>query len=146
MLFLQPGTSHLIRSQGTYVDESEVRALVEHVSRHARPVYEQELVKIQSGAVDLAGGERDDLFNQAVELVLASQRGSVSLLQRRLSVGYSRASRIVDQMAEAGILGDYNGSQARECMMTLEDWQALKERIQADQSGDSALDGTPTSV
>jgi len=141
MLFLQPGTSHLIRAQGTYVDESEVRALVDHVCQQAgQPVYEAELVKLQSGASGASSGERDELFDQAVEIVLATQRGSVSLLQRRLAVGYSRASRIVDQMAEAGILGDYKGSQARECMMTLEDWQVLKESIAADQSDETALD------
>jgi DNA segregation ATPase FtsK/SpoIIIE, S-DNA-T family len=61
-------------------------------------------------------------------------------------VGYSRASRIIDQMADAGILGDYKGSQARECIMTLEDWQATKASIAADQSGASAANGEPTSV
>ena len=75
------------------------------------------------------------LFGQAVEISLASKRGSVSLLQRRLQIGYSRASRIVDQMADAGILGDYKGSQARECLMTLEDWETFKASVQADQTG-----------
>ena len=92
------------------------------------------------------GGEKDELFDKAVEIVLATQRGSVSLLQRRLAVGYSRASRIIDQMADAGLLGDYKGSQARECTITLEDWQAMKESIAADQSGQSALNGEPTSA
>ena len=146
MLFLQPGTSHLARAQGTFVDDSEVRSLCEHVRSAGSPEYDPDLVRMQSGAASLSDGERDDLFTKAVEIVLASQRGSVSLLQRRLQVGYSRASRIVDQMAEAGILGDYKGSQARECMMTLDDWQALQTSIQADQSGEAALDGTPTSA
>jgi DNA segregation ATPase FtsK/SpoIIIE, S-DNA-T family len=147
MLFLQPGTSNLSRAQGTYVDEKEIRAIVECVRNMAEPEYCQELMKLQSGAdPEAAEGERDGLFDQAVEIVLASQRGSVSLLQRRLQVGYSRASRIVDQMAEAGILGDYKGSQARECLLTLEDWQTMKANIHADQSGASAADGEPTSV
>ncbi len=138
MLFLQPGTSHLIRSQGTYVDEAEIRALVSHVRAAAEPVYCQELVKLQSAGGEGSSGERDELFDQAVEIVLATERGSVSLLQRRLQVGYSRASRIVDQMAEAGILGDYKGSQARECLLTLEDWQALKASQQAASSSQPA--------
>ena len=146
MLFLQPGTSHLSRAQGTFVDDSEVRAVVDYVKSNGKPAYNAELVRLQSTTAGMGGGERDDLFNQAVEIVLASQRGSVSLLQRRLQVGYSRASRIVDQMAEAGILGDYKGSQARECMMTLDDWQTLQTSITADQSGAAALDGTPTSA
>ncbi len=146
MLFLQPGTSQLIRAQGTLVDESELRALVAHC-KQAAPVYCAELVRLQScGGQEGGSGERDEMFDQAVEIILASQRGSVSLLQRRLQVGYSRASRIVDQMAQAGILGNYKGSQARECMMTLEQWQQFKANIQADHSGANAADGAPTSV
>ena len=91
-------------------------------------------------------GERDDLFDRAVEIVLQTKRGSVSLLQRRLSVGYTRASRIIDQMAEAGLLGEYKGSQAREVTITLDDWHAMQESITADQSGESAADGTPTTA
>ncbi|MCD4699367.1 MAG: DNA translocase FtsK 4TM domain-containing protein [Phycisphaerae bacterium] len=146
MLFLQPGTSNLVRAQGTYVDEAEIRALVHHVRGNREPEYLGELVKIQTTSVDSDNGHRDEMFNEADEIILSSQRGSVSLLQRRLQVGYSRASRIVDQMAQAGILGDYKGSQARECMMTLEDWYALQHSIQADRSGSSAADGTPMSV
>ncbi len=146
MLFLQPGTSNLVRAQGTYVDEAEIRALVHHVRSNGQPEYLDELVKIQTTSVDSDDGQRDEMFNEAVEIILSSQRGSVSLLQRRLQVGYSRASRIVDQMAQAGILGDYKGSQARECMMSLEDWYALQHSTQTDPSGASAADGTFTSV
>jgi S-DNA-T family DNA segregation ATPase FtsK/SpoIIIE len=147
MLFLQPGTSHLSRGQGTYVDENEIRALVTHVRSLGEPEYCDELVAVQSASLDEEGeGGRDELFDQAVEIILACQRGSVSLLQRRLQVCYSRASRIVDQMAEAGILGDFKGSQAREVMMTLDDWHALKDHVAADQSGASAANGEPTSA
>ena len=146
MLFLQPGTSHLSRAQGTFVDDAEVRSLVQHVCAVGKPVYDDELVRLQSASGEFDSSERDDLFDQAVEIALASRRGSVSLLQRRLQIGYSRASRIVDQMADAGIWGDYKGSQARECLMTLEDWEAFKASVEADQSGRSALDGTPTSA
>ncbi|MHC4294472.1 MAG: DNA translocase FtsK, partial [Planctomycetota bacterium] len=100
---------------------------------------------LQSKASGELTGEKDDLFDKAVEIVLATERGSVSLLQRRLQVGYSRASRIIDQMADAGLLGEYKGSQAREVLITLEDWGALQKSIAADRSGSAALDGTPTS-
>ena len=103
-------------------------------------------MRLQAAPLGAVGGEKDEMFDKAVEIVLASQRGSVSLLQRRLQVGYSRASRIIDQMADAGLLGDYKGSQARECLMSLEDWQALQASIAADQSGAAALDGTATSA
>jgi DNA segregation ATPase FtsK/SpoIIIE, S-DNA-T family len=147
MLLLQPGTSNLIRAQGTYVDDSEIRTVVDALKAAGPPQYNTELMKIGSASAgDGGSGERDEMFSEAVEIVLASQRGSVSLLQRRLNVGYSRASRIIDQMADAGFLGDYKGSQARECLMTLEDWHTMQASIQADQSGASAANGEPTSV
>jgi S-DNA-T family DNA segregation ATPase FtsK/SpoIIIE len=145
MLFLQPGTSDLIRAQGAFVDDSEIRTVVAALRGTAQPQYNAELMRLQSPSVGEGGGERDELFDKGVEIVLALQRGSVSLLQRRLQIGYSRASRIIDQMADAGILGDYKGSQARECLMTLEDWQAMKGKIAQDQSGESSANGEPTS-
>jgi S-DNA-T family DNA segregation ATPase FtsK/SpoIIIE len=68
------------------------------------------------------------MYNQSIEIVLEHQRGSVSLLQRRLGIGYGRAARLIDQMAEDGIVGDFKGSQAREVLLTLDQWQALKEQ------------------
>jgi S-DNA-T family DNA segregation ATPase FtsK/SpoIIIE len=73
----------------------------------------------------------DELFDEAVRVVLETRRGSVSLLQRRLNIGYARASRIIEAMAAMGILGDYKGSQAREVVMTLEQY----EQAQAEQVG-----------
>jgi len=144
MLFLQPGTSNLIRAQGTYVDDSEVRTIVRQLRAGNEQVFDTELMRINSRHVAGEAGERDELFGKAVDVVLASQRGSVSLLQRRLQIGYGRASRIIDQMADAGMLGDHKGSQARECLITLEEWEAMKQTISADQSGASAADGEPT--
>jgi S-DNA-T family DNA segregation ATPase FtsK/SpoIIIE len=148
MLFLQPGTSSLIRAQGAYVDDTEIRPVVKRLRGTGEPEYNHALMRLHasppSGESD--GGEKDELFDKAVEIVLTTERGSVSLLQRRLQVGYSRASRIIDQMAEAGLLGDYKGSQARECLMTLDEWRQFKKSVEADQDGSSALDGTPTSV
>ncbi|MCD6303638.1 MAG: DNA translocase FtsK 4TM domain-containing protein [Planctomycetes bacterium] len=146
MLFLKPGTSTLVRAQGTFVDDTEIRSVVAELRKTGKPQYDDELTKLSAKPLGEAGSERDELFDKAVEIVLTSQRGSVSLLQRRLAIGYSRASRIIDQMAEAGILGDYKGSQARECLLSLEEWHALQESIQADQSGASALNGEPTSA
>jgi S-DNA-T family DNA segregation ATPase FtsK/SpoIIIE len=143
MLFLQPGTSNLVRAQGAYVEDDKV---VEALREAGQPEYNAELVRLQSRPPGEADGEKDDLFDKAVEIVLASQRGSVSLLQRRLQIGYSRASRIIDQMAEAGLLGEYKGSQARECMMSLEEWREFQQSIADDQSGASSSNGEPTSV
>lgn len=135
MLFLKPGDSKLIRAQGTFVTDSEVKAIVEFLKEVAEPEFHQELIQLNTTDPDMEG-ERDELFDEAVRIVLESQRGSVSLLQRRLTIGYSRASRLVDQMAAAGIVGAYKGSQAREVNMTLEDWEALQQQI-ADETADS---------
>ncbi|MHC4982897.1 MAG: FtsK/SpoIIIE family DNA translocase [Planctomycetota bacterium] len=146
MLFLQPGTSNLIRAQGTFVDDSEIRAVVKSISSFGRPAYNAELFRLSSRTGAGTGGQKDELFDKGVEIVLATQRGSVSLLQRRLQIGYSRASRIIDQMADAGILGEYKGSQARECLMTLEEWQDFRDAAAAERAGASAAGGETASA
>ncbi len=146
MLLLEPGDSMLIRAQGTYVDDAEIRAVVKELTRTGDQQFDTELVKIQSVSGEAFTGDRDELFDQAVEIILANERGSVSLLQRRMQIGYGRASRIIDQMAEAGILGSHKGSQARECMITLDDWKQMQAGIAADLSGENSLNGQGTSV
>ena len=95
-----------------------------------QPEFHDELMNI--GKVDLDGLEKDDMFDDAVRIVLESKRGSVSLLQRKLGIGYSRASRLIEQMASAGIVGDYKGSQAREVTMTVEEFEALRAQAQTE--------------
>jgi hypothetical protein len=73
------------------------------------------------------------MFNRAVEIVLESKRGSVSLLQRRLAIGYTRASRLIDLMGIAGIISDHKGSVARDVLLSLEDWDAIK-RLAAEEA------------
>jgi len=145
MLFLEPGTSNLKRAQGAYVADKEIKTVVKSISRGRKVEYNAELNRLNSSPIGEISAERDPLFDKAVLIVLESKRGSVSLLQRRLQVGYSRASRIIDQMADSGILGDYKGSQAREVLMTVEDWEAFQASVAADQSGRSSLNGEPTS-
>jgi S-DNA-T family DNA segregation ATPase FtsK/SpoIIIE len=134
MLFIPPGASKPIRSQGTFIDDRELRDTVRNVRLQAEAQYEPELVQIRGGGGAVDDGERDELFDQAVEVVLQTKRGSVSLLQRRLTIGYGRASRLIEQMANSGILGDYKGSQAREVNLSLDEWQAMKDARQQDQA------------
>jgi S-DNA-T family DNA segregation ATPase FtsK/SpoIIIE len=131
MLYLAPGTSHLTRSQGTYVGDEEINDIIEFFSGY-EPQYSTELTQLsvkpadgKAGAESL--GQRDDLYEQAVEVVIREGRGSVSLLQRALGIGYGRGARLIDYMAEDGIVGEYNGSQAREVLYSWEQWQALKD-------------------
>ena len=132
MLFMPPGASKPIRSQGTYIDDKEIRDSVKLVKGLADAQYEPELVQIKATVNADGEFEKDELFEDAVRIVLETKRGSVSLLQRRLTIGYSRASRLIEQMAATGIVGDYKGSQAREAMFTLEEWDAMKAQQQAD--------------
>lgn len=126
MLFLPPGASRPVRSQGTYIDDKEIRDSVKRVKALAEAQYEPELVQIKSVGGSGEGAERDELFEDAVRVVLETRRGSVSLLQRRLTIGYARASRLIEQMSEAGLVGAYKGSQAREATITLDEWDAAK--------------------
>ncbi|MGD0551021.1 MAG: DNA translocase FtsK 4TM domain-containing protein [Sedimentisphaerales bacterium] len=128
MLFLKPGTSDLIRAQGTFVSDDEVRRIVKHLKEVAEPQFHPELTQL--GQADTTEMIEDELFDDAVRTVLDSKRGSVSLLQRRLGVGYARASRMIEQMATLGILGEYKGSQAREVMMGVEDWEQLRDEME----------------
>lgn len=129
MLYLAPGTSNLTRAQGTYISDEEVNSIIDFYSSY-EPRYSPEIeqaTKAAMAASPSSGGvttERDDMYRQAVEVVLSEGRGSVSLLQRALGVGYGRAARMIDHMAEDGIVGDYNGSKCREVICSFEDWES----------------------
>lgn len=143
MLFLQPGTSELIRAQGAYLDDNEIRSVVKHLAEVAEPQFHPEL--IQMNKIDPSEMCKDEMFDEAVRVVLESQRGSVSLLQRKLSIGYARASRIIEMMAAAGILGDYKGSQAREVLMTIDEYEAVKAQMERDAAaGYADMNDEPT--
>ncbi|MGQ9822403.1 MAG: DNA translocase FtsK, partial [Thermogutta sp.] len=140
MLFLRPGTSTLIRGQGTYVSDDEINRVIDAVAVR-EPQFVQELVQLKPSAP--GGGPtptevRDELYEAAVDIVIREGRGSVSLLQRALGIGYGRAARLIDYMAEDGIVGPYNGSQAREVLISVEDWEARNGEIPR-----PALGGSP---
>jgi len=131
MLYLAPGTSNLTRAQGTFVGDDEVNDVIQFFSDQD-PQYCLELTQLStsnsgSGKPNDGMRQRDELYEQAVEVVIREERGSVSLLQRCLGIGYGRAARLIDYMAEDGIVGEYNGSQAREVLYTMEQWRALQE-------------------
>ncbi len=132
MLFLQPGTSTLMRAQGTYVGGEEIERVAGHLECD-EPCYAEELMRLKTSDRDGPGTagqpkrEDEPLYDAAVEVVVREGRGSVSLLQRALGIGYGRAARLIDYMAEDGIVGAYNGSSAREVLYTPEQWEALKK-------------------
>jgi S-DNA-T family DNA segregation ATPase FtsK/SpoIIIE len=129
MLFLSPGTSQILRGQGTFLSDDEIGRVMSAIGT-SEPQYAAELVNLQpapSGDAAKGGAspkDKDDLYEAAVEVVIREGRGSVSLLQRALGVGYGRGARLIDFMAEDGVVGQYAGSQAREVLLTLEQWAA----------------------
>ena len=142
MLFLWPGTSTLIRGQGTYLSDEEINAVVECVSTGEQN-FVHELVNLK---VEQPGGgapeefrKRDELYESAIDIVVREGRGSVSLLQRALGIGYGRAARLIDFMAEDNIVGPYAGSNDREVLISIEDW----ERMQGASAGPSQPEATP---
>ncbi len=151
MLMLTPHTSELTRAQGTLVTDMEIKKVARFIKTIAKPTFERSLMTIRPSGEEPGEGldeaERDPMFGRAVEIMIETGRGSVSLLQRRLAIGYSRASRLVDQMSQAGILGDHKGSVAREVLITLDDWEQMKRmEEEADAEGtvfarDGADDG-----
>jgi S-DNA-T family DNA segregation ATPase FtsK/SpoIIIE len=141
MLFLSPRSSDLVRAQGTLVDDSEIRKSVKFLKTISQQSFEPQLVQIKNGGdAEALDEERDELFNDAVLVVLETGRGSVSLLQRRLTIGYSRASRMIEQMEASGILGHHKTAQAREVLISPEEWEAMKEMAERDLAGDEAGD------
>ena len=128
MLFLWPGTSTLLRGQGTFLSDDEINKVVDFVAT-TEPQFVKELVQLKAADHGEAKGaqlrSRDEFYEAAVDIVIREGRGSVSLLQRALGIGYGRAARLIDFMAEDGIVGNYNGSQAREVLVTLDQWAAM---------------------
>jgi len=129
MLFLQPGSSTIIRGQGAYVDDREIERVTKALEIY-EPNFESELLNLKAKDTASDGSslgarlrERDPLYEQAVEIVIREQRGSTSLLQRALGIGYGKASRFIDWMAEDGIVGGYNGSNAREVLVSADEWE-----------------------
>jgi S-DNA-T family DNA segregation ATPase FtsK/SpoIIIE len=134
MLFLSPGTSMLLRGQGTYLSDDEITRVVDFVGVGVEDQrFASELMSLKTKEEQEAAGvegpsglkHRDDLYEAAVDVVVREGRGSVSLLQRCLGIGYGRAARLIDFMAEDGIVGEYNGSQAREVTISVEEWEAM---------------------
>jgi S-DNA-T family DNA segregation ATPase FtsK/SpoIIIE len=143
MLFLPPGKSEPMRVQGAFISTDETEKLMEWYKAHARaatpvpgkPSIDEQVAALEEaerageegGGMREGAGERDPLFRQAAEVCIQNQLGSTSLLQRRMSIGYGRAARIIDQLELAGILGPANGSKPRDVLVGLEDLDEISQ-------------------
>ncbi len=118
MLFIPPDQAKPSRIQGPFITDAEIKELISFLKDQGQTDYQKEVVKqpvsVTESTVLVDGEERDELFEEAKQLVLAADKGSASLIQRKLHVGYARAARILDQLHAAGIVGPARGSKARE--------------------------------
>jgi S-DNA-T family DNA segregation ATPase FtsK/SpoIIIE len=120
MLHLGTGSSDVTRMHNAFLTLEEIQAIMKHVVEQPKPD-EVILPSVREAVTTEFGGSidgtKDELFNDAVSLVITHQQGSISLLQRRLKVGYSRAARLIDEMEQTGVVGPFTGSKAREVLV-----------------------------
>lgn len=120
MLFLPPGTAHIVRVHGCFVSEAEIKRVVEFIKKQGKPNYAflaqrvKEVAEAEAASVE--DSERDEFYNRAVELVQMNGQASTSFIQRRLRVGYNRAARMIEMMQEDGIVGPADGAKPREVL------------------------------
>lgn len=112
MLFLPPATSQLIRVHGAYVDEKEIRRIVDHIKAQAAPEYDETITQDEEEMDEFGDlpGRKDELFEEALKTVVGAGRASTSLLQRHLRIGYGRAAAILDALVADGFIGDMDSS------------------------------------
>ena len=136
MLYNPLGAPKPLRVQGCFITTGEIEAVVEFVKKTGTPDYSQEVmdhIERQAEGADngsaAAGGsgeeEEDEMLPKAIEVVVETGQASVSMLQRRLKLGYSRAARLVDQMEERGIVGPFEGSKPRQVLITRDEWREM---------------------
>jgi len=129
LLYLAATSDDPRRCQGPFVSDDEVNRIVAYLRENATSLYTQSLIQVGAQTAEQSdAGEQDELFEQAVEIVLESKQASTSWIQRQLSVGYARAGRLIDLMAEAGYISGPRGSKPREILITMEQWKELKNR------------------
>ncbi|MGO5114926.1 DNA translocase FtsK [Candidatus Avoscillospira sp. LCP25S3_F1] len=139
MLYAPLGQGKPKRVQGCFITDEEVQEVVSFIKQSSTPNYSDEVQaqieqKMEQGgkgdgggnAAADSGGEGDELLPDAVEVILETGQASVSMLQRRLKLGYARAARIVDEMEDRGIVGPFEGSKPRQLLITREQWEVMK--------------------
>jgi DNA segregation ATPase FtsK/SpoIIIE, S-DNA-T family len=133
MLFRPVGTSRLQRLQGAFVTEEEIARLVAHWSRQGEPEFDEALLEVPAEADDEREGDlspdRDDLLADAARIVVQSQTASVSMIQRRLRVGYTRAGRLIDMLERRGIISGYEGSKPRQVLVSEAELPRMLDRL-----------------
>jgi S-DNA-T family DNA segregation ATPase FtsK/SpoIIIE len=117
MLFLPPGTSNLVRVHGTYLSEAEIRRITAFLRKQARPTYNQSIMEIKEESTFEEDDDYDERYDDAVALVAQTRTASISMVQRRLRIGYNRAARIIERMEREKVVGPSDGVKPREVLI-----------------------------
>src|SRR5438132_3546963 len=126
MLYLPPGSAKLVRAQGALITDQEINRIVEFIQKQGKPSYEMEIhqqLQKAAGSSAVEEGpcdEDEDLIQRCIEVIRSEQKASVSLLQRRLRLGYTRAARIMDELENRGIVGPSKGAEPRDILLDLD--------------------------
>lgn len=123
MLFLPVGANKPVRVQGAFLSDEEVEHVVDHVITQQKAQYQEEMIPEEVS--ETHSEVTDDLYDEAVDLIIGMQTASVSMLQRRFRIGYTRAARLIDAMEERGVVGPYEGSKPREVLLSKEQYDEL---------------------
>ena len=124
MLYLPPGSAKLIRAQGALITDQEIQSIVDFIAKQGKPNYDleihQQLSKPAAGDIPSGIDEDEDIIQDCIEVIRSEQKASVSLLQRRLRLGYTRAARIMDELENRGIVGPSKGAEPRDILIDLD--------------------------
>jgi len=125
MLYLPPGSAKLIRAQGALITDQEINSIVEFIARQGKPNYDMEIHQqlsrpMESFETETGIDEDEELIQQCIEVIRSEQKASVSLMQRRLRLGYTRAARIMDELENRGIVGPSKGAEPRDILIDLD--------------------------
>jgi S-DNA-T family DNA segregation ATPase FtsK/SpoIIIE len=123
MLFIEPGASRPVRAQCSLISDKEIEKITDFIKSQRAPEYIEEILKVNKKTA-FRKFDKDDLYEEAVKTVLETGQASVSMLQRRLGLGYARAARIIDTMEAEGIVGQFQGSKPRAILVSLQDYRA----------------------
>ncbi|MBF0593536.1 MAG: DNA translocase FtsK [Candidatus Omnitrophica bacterium] len=136
MLFVRPGDPKPMRGQCSFVSDEEIHSVMDFIRKQQKPVYDNSVTAKPVAAMgDTESGDKDEIYEDAVRVIMQTRQASVSILQRRLSLGYGRAGRLLDAMERGGIVGPYCGSKAREILVDPDAWLI-------EHNGDSAAAAT----